>query len=246
MTDQHVIARLNAALELDDDPTMTGAALLPSRLARAAAATLAVDGASLSLMSLDIRIPLGASSPAATRAERLQFTLGEGPCLDVIHDGHPIRSGPDDMARTWPQFHRELTTTTPFRAVVAVPLPFTSEGDGGALDLYVVDPAAGDRVDLGACEQVADRMVDLLVRAVAPAALPAVDDAAQVSWLQAADARARMEVWVAIGILTARVGLDSADGLTMMRAWAHSNNSDVDRVAGQLVDGSLDPDLFRP
>lgn len=223
-----------------------GAELLPSRLARAAAAVLAVDGASLSLMSVDLRVPLGASSPAATVAERLQFTLGQGPCLDVLHGGPPMRSDSATLEQVWPHFHRELVATTPFRSVIAVPLPFNVEGGGGALDLYLSDPVDVTRVDLQDCAQVADGVVERLLRVVSPAALAGADDASKVQWLQADGARARMEVWVAVGVLTHHLGLAAPDALDVLRAWAHSHDTDLDSVAGQLVSGALDAELFRP
>lgn len=238
-----ITLRLDAALELS---APAGAELLPSRLAEAAAAVLGVDGASLSLLSMDLRVPLGASDPTATVAERLQFTLGEGPCLDVLHGGTPLRSDDARLAAAWPQFHRELVSRTPFRGVIAVPLPFNDDGSGGALDLYLHEGVDVDVVDLDACTEVADGMVERLLRAVSPAALAGADDASKVPWLQADDARARMEVWVAIGVLVNHLALDAPDALAVLRAWAHSHDADLDHIAAQLVGGALDAELFRP
>ncbi len=220
--------------------------LLPSRLAHAAADVLGVDGVSLSLMSMELRVPLGASSARATAAERLQFTLGEGPCLEALHGGLPTRSGDADLARSWPNFHRALVATTPFRSVAAVSLPFTPEGDGGALDLYLLDTRDVTQVDLDLCGRVADEIVDRLIRAVSPQALAGAEDASYVPWLHGEDARARMEVWVAIGMLTSDIGLVAADGLAMMRAWAFSHGVTLDDVAAQLVAGTVTPALLQP
>lgn len=242
MPELSMTARLDAAMTVASGETE----LLPSRLARAAAAVLAVDGASLSLMSVDLRVPLGASSPAATVAERLQFTLGEGPCLDVLHGGPPLRSDSATLEQGWPHFHRELVATTPYRSVVAVPLPFNATGGGGALDLYLTDPVGVGRVDLEECAQVADGVVERLLRVVSPGSLAGADDASKVQWLQADGARARMEVWVAVGVLTHHLGLPAPDALDVLRAWAHSHDTDLDSVAAQLVSGGLDAEVFRP
>ena len=244
MTDHlPVPLRLDAALELSEP---VGAELLPSRLAVAAAAVLEVDAASLSLLSMDLRVPLGASGPAATVAERLQFTLGEGPCLEAQHGGLPVRSDDAQLASTWPHFHRGLAGSTPFRSVIAVPLPFNAEGGGGALDLYLNDGVDVGSIDLDTCVEVADAVVERLLRAVSPAALAGADDASKVPWLQADDALARMEVWVAIGVIVNHLDLDAADALAVLRGWAHSHDADLDRVAAQLVGGALDVELLRP
>lgn len=64
-----------------------GAELLPTVLARACVKVLPIAGASLSLTD-ELRIPLGASDDVAARAEQLQATLGEGPCLTATATGH--------------------------------------------------------------------------------------------------------------------------------------------------------------
>src|SRR6185437_11302048 len=60
-----------------------GLELLPVRLAQACVAVLPVSGAGISLLYDDFRVPLGASDDAASCAEQLQFTTGEGPCLQA-------------------------------------------------------------------------------------------------------------------------------------------------------------------
>jgi hypothetical protein len=50
-----------------------------------------VDGAGISLFfASDRRLPLGASDPDTAEAERLQFTVGEGPCLTSYVTGEPV------------------------------------------------------------------------------------------------------------------------------------------------------------
>jgi hypothetical protein len=62
---------------------LAGPELLPVRLARAAVRVLpGVAGAGISVLAdPGMRVPLGASDEDAATAERLQFTVGEGPCL---------------------------------------------------------------------------------------------------------------------------------------------------------------------
>ena len=116
---------------------------------------------------------------------------------------------------------------------------------GRSTSISTGDSDAG-RVDLDACEQIADGVVERLLRAVSPAALAGADDASKVPWLQADAARERMEVWVAVGVLTQHLGLTATDALAVMRAWAHTHDADLDQVAARLVGGELDAERFRP
>jgi len=59
---------------------MSGAVMLPARVAIALTRVLPVDAAAISVLD-DLRVPLGASNADAEHAERLQITLGEGPCI---------------------------------------------------------------------------------------------------------------------------------------------------------------------
>src|SRR4051794_10539556 len=78
-----VAAEFRAAWAGARDPQTADPDLLPVRLARAAADVLGADGAGISFYEDDFRVPLGASDEMTTLAERLQFTQGQGPCLDA-------------------------------------------------------------------------------------------------------------------------------------------------------------------
>src|SRR3954447_10060986 len=69
------IARLSLPRNYPDVP---GPELLPSRLMRSCVQVLPVAGAGVSVFT---RGAGGASDDSAVLAERLQFTVGEGPCL---------------------------------------------------------------------------------------------------------------------------------------------------------------------
>ena len=115
---------------------LEGPELLPVRLALACARTLPVDGAGISLVDgAQQRVPLGASSEAASVAERLQFTVGEGPCMTAQNSRLPVFAVEEDLRRRWPVFSDLLLGATPYRAVVALPLQPALAG-AGAIDLY--------------------------------------------------------------------------------------------------------------
>ena len=126
-------------------PTTDGVELLPSTLARAGLAILPVDGVGLSVIEDRYRVPLGASDDTAIAAERLQFTVGEGPCLQALHDHTEIRASEADLRRRWPAFYDELARLTPYRSIAALPLRITPKL-AGAIDLYFTDPRARSRL----------------------------------------------------------------------------------------------------
>ena len=97
---QEFAARVTAA-----ESELPGPELLPLRLARACAQVLPVAGAGLSVyFSADRRLPLGGSDQAAGIAERLQFTVGEGPCLTAHSTGNAVLADEDELRTRWPMF----------------------------------------------------------------------------------------------------------------------------------------------
>jgi hypothetical protein len=104
------------------------------------AEVLPSEGAGLSLTSGGFRVPLGASDDTSGAAERLQFTLGEGPCLQAMRDARELRANQDDIARLWPLLYDELVRQTPYRSIASVPLRITPTVVG-AIDVYFTDPA---------------------------------------------------------------------------------------------------------
>ena len=100
-----------------------GPELLPCRLARACTAALGVDGAGLSLHVGMLRTPIGASDAQTAHAERLQFTVGDGPCLRAQDNGTVIAFSLEDIARNWPALWASMLNETTYGGVLSVPLP---------------------------------------------------------------------------------------------------------------------------
>ena len=115
---------------------LAGPELLPVRLARAAVRVLpGVAGAGISVLAEPgMRVPLGASDEDAATAEQLQFTVGEGPCLQAHTSALPVYAPAAVFTARWPLLYAELTARTPYRAVLALPLRYRFTG---ALDLYL-------------------------------------------------------------------------------------------------------------
>jgi hypothetical protein len=236
--DTDVVARLRAALiaRTRADPAVD---LLPTALATAYADVLAVDGAGLSVFSEPVRVPLGASSSDAATAERLQFTVGEGPCIQALHDQTEIRVSDDDMRRRWPVFYDELILRTPYRSVASLPLRI-SPGLEGAIDLYFQDPLAAFTVDLNAATRAAGYVAETL-RATSAPTVPSVRtaDVLVPAWLHSPAAAQRLRTWIATGVVIAQTGLTGPDALTRIRAYAYSEQQDLTDVTDAIIAGTL-------
>lgn len=231
----NVAARFTGALDAD----CRGAAdpdLLPGRLARAAAAGLPADGAGMSLhLGPDLRIPLAGSDEVAETVERLQFTVGNGPCLLAAELGVPVFAPEDFLARRWPAFCELLVTNTPIRGVLALPLPGRLAGVG-ALDLYFTDSTAVLAIDVFEASAVAGMVSEHLERAVdwsagTPAECP--------PWMGTPTAGRRARLWVAMGMVAVALGVPSLDALALLRAHAYADGRAADDLAADLVEGRI-------
>jgi hypothetical protein len=232
-----IAERFTAALEGAADPGLAGPELLPVRLMRACAQTLPVDGAGLSVEdSSGRRLPLGASSDHAATAERLQFTVGTGPCLAAHRAMEPVFAMAADLHRRWLPFADLLTSRTPYRGVVALPLPLSLAGSI-AIDLYFTDDADVPRLPVFEALSVGGLVTSALSEAAVWSDWEPADGP---GWLRSPAARRRAVVWEAIGRLGVTHGTDSRGALDLLRGIAYAAGRPVDDVAADLLSGRLD------
>lgn len=211
---------------------LPGPELLPERLARATAQVLPVDGAGISLFfAADRRLPLGASDESAAVAERLQFTVGEGPCLAAHAAGRPVLADEAAIASRWPAFHHDLVSRTPVRAIISLPLVDGQRQCFGALDLYLIPPHDTSAVLLSDALEVTREVVSVFQAASRPS--PHGSDGP--AWLDAPAAGRRSLVWQAMGFVNAGLHVTSADALALLRARAYSEGRDLDDLAADVV-----------
>ena len=231
-----IATRFAAALEHETVGGPVGGELLPVRLARAAAATLGVDAAGLSVVdAAGRRIPLGSSDVAAACAERLQFTVGAGPCWEAQQSRQPVFAVHADLRRRWPTFADLLTAETPFRAVVALPLREDLAG-AGALDLYFTDGSAVPALDVFAAVAVGELVTAALTEAAVWSDWPAERGP---EWLHGPEARRRAAVLRAAGRAAMDLETDPGTALALLRAAAWSAGRSVEDVAEDLEAGRL-------
>jgi hypothetical protein len=238
-----IAGRFEAALAEAAEPGLTGPELLPVRLARACARTLGVDGAGLSLVhAAQQRLPLGASSDEADVAERLQFTVGEGPCMTAQQSRQPVFAVEDDLRRRWPVFTELLFSSTAFRAVVALPLQPALSG-AGVIDLFFRH--SNQVLSLDVFDALA--VGELVTSALSDAAVWSDWSPAQgPEWLHGPAPRRRAAVWEAMGGVSVQLGVSAPEALALLRAHAYEAGRTVDDVAGELLSGRLRAADVRP
>jgi hypothetical protein len=231
-----IAAHFEAAIAEVTEPGLEGPELLPVRLARACARMLPIDGAGISLVDgAQQRVPLGASSESATDAERLQFTVGEGPCTTAQNTRMPVFAVEEDLRRRWPVFSDLLIGDTPYRAVVALPLQPALAG-AGAIDLYFEQSEGVLALDVFEALAVGELVTSALSEAAvwstwSPAEGPA--------WLHGPVPQRRAAVWEALGKLSVDLELNTPAALALMRSYAYATGQSVDDVAAELLAGRL-------
>ncbi|MDT0263720.1 GAF and ANTAR domain-containing protein [Jatrophihabitans lederbergiae] len=237
---QTVAERFRAAWTGPADKSTAIPELLPVRLARACVQVLPVSGAGLSLLDHDFRVPVGSSDDMATHAERLQFTQGEGPCLDAAREHQVIVAAADEIERRWPAFGAEFLKHTPYRGVVSLPVRL-SGNTVGALDLFLENEQDLGRLSIADGVTVTQQITDALAVAHAiTKSATAWSDEPEPLWLQSSSARNRTNVWVAMGMLMTRMDVPAADALSVLRAYSYGHDAVLDDVADELVKGTLD------
>jgi hypothetical protein len=213
--------------------------LLPLVFAQAAVGVLPVDGAGLS-MSGQLRIPIAATDQQVVAAERLQTTIGEGPCLAAISLAKPLVADLAAMAVRWPTFHERFVAETSYLSVASLPLRSVQGSYLGALDLYSDSPETLTSLELEAIDvAVATPVASMLFR---DATAGELDGTAFPNWLSKEQVGERMNVWVAIGMSMARLLVANDDALALLRGYAYSHDLTLDQVARQMTDRDLEPE----
>jgi hypothetical protein len=212
--------------------------LLPDSLARACAAALPVDGAGLTCtFSPDRRLPIGSSDPEAAAAERLQFSVGEGPCLTAHAEQRLVSAAGDELAARWPVYAAQLASRTRYEGVVSVPVP-GALSRMAAINVFLhraADTAGVVEDDLVAvaAEVGAALSDDLAGSAGRPLGLPA--------WLDGDPVTDRQQVWRAVGYLVGRDGGSAGEAIARLRARAFTLDRDLESVAVAVLAGHDPP-----
>jgi hypothetical protein len=203
---------------------------VPASLAAACVRSLPVSGVGLALMTDDG--PAGivaATDGAAMELEELQFTLGEGPCVDASQTGRPVLQ--PDLALTaplrWPGFAGGALEAG-VRAVFAFPLRVGAIRLG-VLDLYRDRAGPLSTDELAEALSFADAATLLLLHAQASTAssgaVPVLDD--------------RAEVHQATGVVSVQAAVGLAEALVLLRARAYADERPLGDLARDVLTGTV-------
>lgn len=229
---------LRAALGAAVAATASGLSIA-DRLCHACVDLLSVDGAALSLVHEGaMRGTFGASDAVSRRMDELQFTFGEGPCLDSVRDACPVLV-PDLRGlaeQRWPAF-AEAVLVSGVRAVYALPISVASS-PVGALDLFRSTP--GPLSDVGLTTGLL--AAELATLSVLDLWSPEVDGEGagdgEDGWSQLASLE-RVEVYQATGMLMGQLDVGSAEALVRLRAHAYASGLTASEVAWQIIERRL-------
>jgi hypothetical protein len=221
------VARMTAALAIGEtDPKHS--------LCVASATAIGVAGAGVILMSGGRALgSVCVSDPMTAAVEEVQYTLGEGPCVDAFHTKAPVLA--PDLAHAdrdlWPGF-RAGAETAGVCAVFGFPLLIGSVCFG-ALNLYNVQPGALSD------EQFADALAVAHVASRAVLGWQSVAGPGSLAWQLEHVPMHRAVVHQASGMVSVQATVSVPDAVVMLRAYAFAEDRAISEVATEIVAGVL-------
>lgn len=200
------------------------------RLCRTAARSLPATGVGVSLMSQEgHQIRAAASDPVTDQIEELQFTLGEGPCIDSFASRRPVLApdlvlaGKNKWLGYGPAAH-DLGV----RAVFAFPMQ-SGTARLGVLDVY--------RNTIGGLADHAEHQAASFAAVAFQGLVDAQGGAGPYDPVTGLDTGfgTRLEVFQAQGMLTVQLGISLEEAMARLRAHAYADGRSVEAVAADVV-----------
>lgn len=207
-----------------------GAGLTPARLCAGCADVMEMTGAGIMLMSGDMpRGSVCSSDPVSALLEELQYTVGEGPCIDAYEQDQPVLE--PDLAGAggsrWVAFGAPAVSAGAL-AVFGFPMRVGAIRMG-ALNLY------RDRLGPLGDEQYADGLV---LAGLAARSVLALQGDAPPGMLGAeleAGSDFRFLVHQASGMVSVQLDVSVAEALARMRAFSFAHDRRLLSVAEEVV-----------
>lgn len=211
---------------------------LPGRLVTLCTTCVPVTGAGIIVMADSGPGAMLASTDGPARImEELQFTLGEGPCVDASTSGRPVLQ--PELARTaaqrWPGFAAGALGAG-VRAIFAFPLQVGGIRVG-VLDLYRDVEGALDDCELAEALAFADAATSVLLQLQATSG----PEGRQAGLVELIEDRA--EVHQATGMISVQAGLGLAAALVLLRAHSYAAERPILDVARLVIARTLRFDL---
>ena len=184
-----------------------------------------VDGAGLAVFAHDgTPETVHATSALATHIEDLQFTTGEGPCIDAARTGRPVLVPdlrPEHHAR-WPVMGPELAASG-VAAIFALPIRVGTLSLG-CLDLHRTSPGPLTSRQLADTLRTVDLAGELLITFVPDG----LDDLLP-------RATYRMVVHQAAGMAMVQLDVGLAEAMLRLRAAAYAEERSINDLAADIV-----------
>ncbi|MDP9165965.1 MAG: GAF and ANTAR domain-containing protein [Actinomycetota bacterium] len=226
------MAAIDDLLTLIGDQRGPGAA---NRLCEACVALYGVRAAAISIVFDGANVgTLGASGATARELDELQFTLGEGPCLDAVTQRIPIfvTDLADPRMQQWPAYGPALLAHD-IRGVYAVPVVVAGQHIG-ALDLFQTQPGLLGAQQLTGVLVAADLAQLPFLDLLGANLNAAVNDPASDAWAEL-NTLSHPEVSQATGVLVAQLDVAPAVALLRLRAHAYATGRGVTEIARDIL-----------
>jgi len=223
-----VVALVAAEPHAPEDAPGTMGAL--RRLCGAAVQAIPASGVGLSVITdSGDRGVAAASDAASVLIDGLQFTLGEGPCLDAFASRRPVLESDLGVIGTarWP-IYSPAACNNGVRAAFAFPLQIGA-ARLGVLGLYRKQPGSLSAGELAQALSFADVATTMLLDAqekAPPGAAPeGLDEAMEHHF----------ELFQAQGMVMVMLGITVIEALAVLRGYAYAHDRDLADVARDVV-----------
>jgi GAF domain-containing protein len=199
---------------------------------------LDVSEAGIMLADRDGRLRHAACSDERMRlVELFELQLEEGPCFEAYRRREPILCDTADEAEArWPRFAPRALDAG-FVAVSALPMRLRDELIG-ALNLFSDRRGALDQDDVRLAQAMAD------VATIGILQERAIHEARDLSSQLQVALDSRVVIEQAKGVLAEHHRFTVDEAFTMLRGYARDHNALLSRIAAQVVDGSLEPEVL--
>ncbi len=221
------VARVTGALAITPDDSRSSLCVASASVTRVSSAgvVLIMHGRALGTVC--------ASDPVAETVEEMQYTFGEGPCVDAFSSRQPVLI--PDLAAVevvrWPGF-RDGALAAGIRAAFGFPIMIGTVCIG-ALDLYHDRP--GELSD----EQLADAAVVAHVAGRTVLDWQSVAGAGSLARQLEHLPANRAVVHQASGMISVQTDITVDDAVALLRAYAFSTNRPVTDVSSDVVRGDI-------
>jgi GAF domain len=211
---------------------------LAAQICRACLTGMNIDGAALSVFTASVsRTTLSATDATAAQLEDLQFTLGEGACLQAAATGRPVLV-PDlydpRLTVRWPVFAAAVSEQTGVRALFALPLQLETI-NLGVLDLYRNTPGPLSGTELRDVLAATDTATLMMLAAHNKSG----DEYARDDRWWHRSSKDRAQVRRATEKVLNQLGIPGQDAFARLRAHAFAEHRPLGDVARDVLEGRL-------